>query len=150
MSEIAHATVVLASATGILIRGRSGSGKSSLAAALIRRGGRLVADDTIHLSALGGRLVATRMGVYAKSLEIRGRGIVLPPSEQSAVIRLVVDLVAPEAWERMPEADALVTELLGVRLPRQPIPERFGDALALLEAALDSLNPDWQRGLRAA
>ena len=145
-----HATVALACASGILIRGASGAGKSTLAAALIHQGGRLVADDTIHLSALGGRVVATRMGAYAESLEIHGRGIVLPPSERSAVIRLVVDLVAPDAAERMPQADGLVVQILGVSLPRQPIPERSGNAWGLLEAALDSLDPDWKRGLRPA
>lgn len=150
MSEIVHATVALAGAFGILIRGPSGSGKSTLAAALIRSGGRLVADDTVHLSALGGRIIATGMGAHAGEMEICGRGIVGAPCERSAVIRLVADLVAPEALERMPEQDELVIQIRGVSLPRQPIPERSGNALALLETALDGLDHDWKRGLRTA
>jgi serine kinase of HPr protein (carbohydrate metabolism regulator) len=150
MSETVHATVVLAGAHGILIRGPSGSGKSTLAAALIRDGARLVADDSVQLSAMGGRIVATQIGPHGGRMEVCGRGIVDASAERSAVIRLVADLVDGASLARMPEEPELHTEILGVRLPRQPIPARSAVSAALLDAALSALHLDWKRGLRSA
>jgi serine kinase of HPr protein (carbohydrate metabolism regulator) len=150
MSETVHATAVLAGAHGILIRGPSGSGKSTLAAALIKEGARLVADDSVQLSAIGGRIVAHRIGPHGSRMEVCGRGIVDAPAERSAVIRLVADLVDEVSLQRMPEEPELLTEILGVRLPRQPIPARSAVSAALLDAALAALHLDWKRGLRSA
>ena len=150
MSEIVHATAVLAGAHGILIRGPSGSGKSTLAAALIRQGARLVADDSVHLSALGNRIVATQIGPHGGRMELCGRGIVDASAERSAVIRLVADLVDHATLERMPEEPELFAEVLGIRLPRQPVPARSAVAAALLDSALGALHLDWKRGLRSA
>lgn len=150
MSEIVHATVVLAGAHGILIRGPSGSGKSTLAAALIHQGARLVADDIVQLSVLGGRIVATPIGPHDGRMEVFGRGIVDAPAERNAVIRLVADLVDPAALERMPDERELFAEILGVRLSRQPVPAHSSASAALLESTLDVLHPDWKRGLRSA
>jgi serine kinase of HPr protein (carbohydrate metabolism regulator) len=58
MSETVHATCVAIDGRGILIRGRSGAGKSDLALRLIDRGARLVSDDYTILAASGGRLRA--------------------------------------------------------------------------------------------
>jgi serine kinase of HPr protein (carbohydrate metabolism regulator) len=150
MSEIVHATAILAGAHGILIRGPSGSGKSTLAAALIRQGARLVADDSVHLSALGDRLVATQVGPHGGRMEVCGRGIVDAAAERSAVIRIVADLVDHATLERMPEESEMLTEVLGVRLPRQPLPARSAVAAALMDSALGALHLDWRRGLRSA
>jgi HPr kinase/phosphorylase len=150
VSIIVHATAVLAGAHGILIRGPSGSGKSTLAAALIREGARLVADDSVQLSALGGRIVAAPIGPHGGQMEVCGRGIVDASAEESAVIRLVVDLVDPTTLARMPEEPELSTEVLDIRLPRQPVPARSSVAAALLDSALCALHLDWKRGLRSA
>lgn len=150
MSETVHATVVLAGAHGILIRGPSGTGKSTLAAALIQQGAKLVADDSVHLSALGGRIVATQIGPYGGRMEVCGRGIVDAAVERSAVIRLVADLVDDSCLERMPDRPEFFADILGIRLPRQPLPSRSPVALAILDAALGALHLDWKRGLRSA
>jgi serine kinase of HPr protein (carbohydrate metabolism regulator) len=148
MSETLHGTAVLAGSNGVLIRGASGAGKSRLAFALIERGARLVADDRVHVSACHGRLVATGPDAIAGRLELRGRGIIAVPHEQSAVIRLVVDLVEEAELERLPEAAELSATLLGVALPRQPVPAASGDALMLVQAALRALPPHCNMGLR--
>jgi serine kinase of HPr protein (carbohydrate metabolism regulator) len=136
LSEAIHASAVLARGGGVLLRGASGAGKSTLAAALVERGARLVADDRVMLSARGGRLVATAPATIAGLLELRGLGLVAMPFERAAIIRLVVDLVPRDDWERMPEAGALHAELLGVRLPRQPVRGADPASLLLVEAAL--------------
>jgi len=150
MAETLHATAVLAGVNGLLIRGPSGSGKSSLALALIERDARLVADDRVHVAACGGRLVAGAPARISGRLELRGRGLIDVPRERNCVLRLVVDIVSDEALERMPQDDQLITMLLGIELPRQPVPAAPERALTLVGAALDALSPGGNIGLRSA
>lgn len=150
MSEAVHATAVIFGATGVLIRGASGAGKSALALALIEQGGRLIGDDRIMLSACNGRLVATAPDAVAGQIELRGRGIVNVPHEQGAVIGLVADILDEEGLERMPEPHQLTTTLLGIALPRQPVAGRTGEALRLVHAAIVALKSQSDGGLRTA
>jgi DNA helicase TIP49 (TBP-interacting protein) len=119
-----HASAVLAGARAVLIRGPSGSGKSSLACALIRAGGngtlpfvRLVGDDRVHVEAAHGRLLVRPAEALRGLIEVRGLGIRRLPFEAVAVAGLVVDLAAEDA-ERIPSARSAVTEVAGIRLPR--------------------------------
>jgi serine kinase of HPr protein (carbohydrate metabolism regulator) len=150
VSETLHGTAVLAGALGVLIRGRPGSGKSTLAASLIGRGARLIADDRVHLSACHGRLLASAPSTVAGRIELRGRGILSLSYERSAVIRLVVDCVADSDLERLPEDHHLETVILGLALPRQPVPRPSDQAAMLVEAALAALSPQCNINLRLA
>jgi HPr kinase/phosphorylase len=150
VSETVHGAALVAGAQGVLLRGRPGSGKSALAARLIGRGARLVADDRVHLSACHGRLVASAVTPLAGRLELRGRGLMPMPAERSAVIRLVVDCVAEVELERLPEEHHLTTVILGLALPRQPVPGASDQALMLVEAALAALAPQRSMNLRSA
>ncbi|MBL6851869.1 MAG: HPr kinase/phosphatase C-terminal domain-containing protein [Alphaproteobacteria bacterium] len=96
-----HATCVVYKRAGILLIGKSGSGKSDLALRLIALGARLVADDRTDLKVKNGALVATPPKVIAGLLEIRGVGIVETPNAASTRIALVVDLSGKV--ERLPE-----------------------------------------------
>lgn len=129
MSPTVHATCVVVGEAGALIRGRSGAGKSSLAAALVERAeargwfARLVADDRTRLEPHGGRLVARVPAAIAGLIERRGLGVVAAPHLAAVVVRLVVDIEdAPERW---PHADALVVDLEGASIPRLVV--RTGD-----------------------
>jgi HPr kinase/phosphorylase len=124
-----HATAVLAGSHAVLIRGPSGSGKSQLAWDLLeaaRQGklhfARLVADDRVALSAVNGRLIASVPKTIEGMIELRGSGIHRVPFETFATVGLVVDLAAEDAG-RVPNPSALQTEILGVRLPRLPVPK---------------------------
>lgn len=112
-----HATAVADPASGraVLLRGPSGSGKSDLALRLIDRGWRLVADDQVEIEARAGRLIASAPPVIAGRMEVRGLGIVAQPPFGDATVVLVVDLVAPDAIERLPEPVHCI--LAGVDLP---------------------------------
>jgi HPr kinase/phosphorylase len=149
MSETVHATALSWGRAGLLIRGASGAGKSSLALALIGRGARLVADDRVHLSACHGRLIATAPSAVAGSIELRGRGILPVPHERSAIVRLVVDIVAAEELERMPDEPHLRSEILGLGLPRQAVTGVAERAIPLIEAALGGFAPHGDMGLRS-
>lgn len=123
MSTI-HASAVLVGARAILIRGAAGSGKSSLAFALIEasQGGalpftRLIGDDRVHIEAAHGRVLVRPAEALAGLIEIRGVGIRRLPFEPVGVLRLVVDLGAPDAG-RLPAPETAVTEVAGMPLPR--------------------------------
>jgi len=110
-----HGTSVALGGGGLLLRGPSGSGKSDLALRLIDAGARLVADDQTELRRLGDALIMTAPAILAGQIEVRGIGILRVPSVNSAPLRLVVDLVAPKAIERLPEPESI--ELLGRSVP---------------------------------
>lgn len=142
-----HATAVVIGEAGVLIRGDSGSGKTSLAFALVdaaRQSGlyaAFVADDRVALTALNGRLVARCPETIAGLAERRGHGIEKVEHLPIAVIRLVADLVDPTTVVRLPEATEEETQIEGLRLPRQAIPARQTVvSLPLLRAALAEMN----------
>lgn len=77
---------------GILILGKSGSGKSELALRLIAEGASLVADDRVELFVRKGKLFARAPKTLAGLIEIRGVGIIKLPRKKDAQIALVVNL----------------------------------------------------------
>jgi serine kinase of HPr protein (carbohydrate metabolism regulator) len=134
-----HASVVLVGERGVLIRGASGSGKSSLVLGLIATEPAatwLIADDRATLTAAHGRLVVTVPPALVGLLEIRGQGIVRRPYVSPARLDLVVDLVPPETGERMPAADAETVSVEGVTLARLRLPIGCTDGPSRVRAAL--------------
>ncbi|BAE53201.1 Serine kinase of the HPr protein, regulates carbohydrate metabolism [Paramagnetospirillum magneticum AMB-1] len=73
-----------------------------------------MADDQTALDRDGEALIARPPATIAGLLEVRGLGLVRLPHLDGVALDLVVDLVAPSAVERLPEASAL--ELLGLTL----------------------------------
>lgn len=114
MSRASHqATCVSIDGRGLLIEGPPGSGKSSLALALIDRGARLVGDDGVLLEDREGRLWALPPPNITGLLEIRNVGLLNLPVEPAPIALIV--LLDPGA-ARLPETiDA--TTLLGVKVP---------------------------------
>ncbi len=111
---IVHATAVCLGARAALIRGASGSGKSSLALEMMARGASLVADDRVILrrAAEGVRLFAPEP---ARGLiEARGMGLLRAEVAASADLACVVDLDHVET-ERLPPFRETV--LLDVTVP---------------------------------
>jgi HPr kinase/phosphorylase len=139
-----HASAVLVGARAVLIRGAAGSGKSSLAFALMRAGRngtipftRLVGDDRVHIEAAHGRLLVRPADTLAGLIEIRGLGIRRVPYEPLAAVGLVADLGAMDA-ERLPAPDSAVREVAGIALPRLGV-AACTDAFGVLFAALRTL-----------
>ena len=131
-----------------MIRGPSASGKSRLALELLEaartgtlRFARLVADDRVHLEAIGGRLLARPPEALAGLIEVRGVGLLRVAHEPRAVIGLVVDLDAPDA-ERLPTADQRRTEINGISLPRLPVAKDLAARPSVL-ALLNSTANNW-------
>lgn len=120
MSVNLHASAVaFGPQRGVLILGPSGSGKSSLAMALIGQGAQLVADDQVFLCADQGALFARPPRPIEGLIEVRGLGLLRVAFRRLVRLVLAVDLAAPA--QRLPEASVRV--LAGVTLsclPGQP------------------------------
>ena len=71
-----HGCMVDMRGVGVLIMGKSGSGKSETAIGLLERGASLVADDMVRIKSVGGELVATAPDLSRGYMEIRGIGII--------------------------------------------------------------------------
>lgn len=99
-----HGTLVDISGVGVLLRGKSGIGKSEVALELVRRGHQLVADDRVdYYEREIGNIIGESPKLLAKHLEIRGVGIVnvvklfgASAFKENKRIMLIVDLVSFE------------------------------------------------------
>ena len=110
-----HGTLLDISGVGVLIRGKSGLGKSEVALELVRRGHQLVADDRVDIYQRElGVLVGEAPEILQKYLEIRGIGIVnvvqlfgARAFKENKKIMLVIDL---EPWNTANNYDRLGLE----------------------------------------
>jgi HPr kinase/phosphorylase len=136
-----HASAIKVGDLAVLIRGPSGSGKSRLAFDLIMAGRSgvleravLVGDDRVHLATLGREIEVRPAPALAGLIEIRGLGIRRCDFVEHATVGLVVDLDAADG-ERLPPAESLKIDILGVEIPRIPIGRDYSP-LPLVVAAL--------------
>ena len=113
-SLIIHATCVDINGSGVLIVGRSGSGKSSLAINLLALGSKLVADDQCELVRKNNRCRISKPASLPKSIEIRGVGLVSVPMVSETSLDWVVNMDKSEK-ERMPTPR--FTEIGGHKVP---------------------------------
>lgn len=102
----------------VLIRGKSGSGKSDLALRVLSLGGWLISDDQVVLKKKSRVLLASAPKTIKGLLEVRGVGIckikeVLP----SAILMLVVDLVPQKLVPRLPQEE--FETIGGIRVVRR-------------------------------
>lgn len=114
MSVVRQAGCVAIGGRGVLIEGKPGSGKSSLALVLIDRGAVLVGDDGVLLDVAGDGLIAAPHPHTAGKLEVRNVGLIEMPTSPPVAIALVIRLDA-EAPRFIEAAEVITIE--GVALP---------------------------------
>jgi HPr kinase/phosphorylase len=129
-----HASAVALGESGVLIRGASGTGKSSLALALVDawtiRGGfaSLVSDDRVAYTIVNGRAVLSAHPATAGLVEWRGLGLLSQPHEIKAVLKLIIDLEigsADSGEPRLPNQSELCCDFNALKsLPRLRLPAR--------------------------
>ncbi len=128
---LANVTAVSLNGKGILIEGKPGSGKSSLALSLIDRGAQLIGDDAIQLELRGPEIWASPPPNIAGLIEVRGLGLVEMPMCE-APIHLILQLGPKPA--RMPETGT--KSLLGALIPTLPIEAGVPNQALIAELAL--------------
>lgn len=111
-----QASAVAVGGHALLIEGPPGSGKSSLALALIDRGAGLIGDDGVTLTCAGGVLIATPPPRIGGLLEVRGIGLVRMEVAPPAPVALILTLGGPVP-ERLPEPPLPVRVIAGVAVP---------------------------------
>lgn len=124
MSATPHqATCVAINGRGVLIEGPPGSGKSSLALALIDRGATLVGDDGVLLETRGDRLWAMPPPHITGLLEIRNVGLVtMPAAEAPIALAIRLDATAPRHIEQAETAERAGLSIPSVALwPDSPV-----------------------------
>lgn len=127
---VLHASCVAWGTRAVLIRGRSGSGKSALALDLLAWGCALVADDRVALRREGGTVVAGCPASIRGLIEARGVGLLRADPAEGAAVEVIADLDRAET-ERLPPWRA--DTLLGVPIPLLHKPATGGFAPALLQ-----------------
>ena len=123
MSEhepLVQASAVAINGRAIMITGRPGAGKSSLALALIDRGAQLIGDDGVLLARSGETVIASPPPNIRGKLEIHGVGIV-EMEPVSAPLALILDL--DDEPERLPKA-AAARSILDCAIPCLPFDAR--------------------------
>lgn len=137
-----HGVLVDINGVGVLIRGQSGIGKSETALELVKRGHRLVADDSVEIRQEDfDSLIGSSPPLIEHLLEIRGLGIidVMSLFGAGAVINykkisLVINL---ETWDQKTAydrigADVETMKIMDVDIPVATIPIRPGRNLAVI------------------
>lgn len=114
---VLSASAVAIGRLALAIEGPPGSGKSSLALALIDRGAVLIGDDGVTLTRERDHLMAGPPPNIDGLIELHGVGLfelpVAPPCPLALILSLGVE------GDRLPEA-ALQREILGVGIPCLP------------------------------
>lgn len=117
MMPARQASCVAIGGRAVLIEGAPGSGKSSLALALIDRGAELIGDDGVLVEPRGGALHALPHPNTRGLIEVRNVGIVTMPARDDAPVALALwlDEEAPRFIDR---AETLLVEGISVPLIR--------------------------------
>ena len=139
----AHGCMLEYRGIGVLIKGKSGSGKSETAIGLVERGGALIADDHVKIRNVNGKLTAFTDDFSRGFIEMRGIGIInvtniygLGSIRPDAPLDLIVNL---RPYSDLNEVDRLgitreTENVLGVDIPIVDIPVAPGRDTARLVA----------------
>jgi len=145
MPDTIHASAFQFNGRGILLRGASNSGKSSITlkmiddAALSRQSCDLVADDQVILEKRDGTLCAKAPDTLFGLIEVRGIGVVNVNGKRQCSIDLIVDLVPREHLERLPDQSEETARLHGVNIRRICIAERNPDACTIIRTVINTI-----------
>lgn len=135
-----HGVLVDVYGEGLLIMGNSGIGKSEAALELIKRGHRLVADESVEIKRISDdSLIGIAPDITRHLIELRGIGVIdvktlfgVESVKNSQAIDLIIKL---EEWDKNKtydnyELDEQYTELLGNKVRCYTIPMGIGRNLA--------------------
>lgn len=139
-----HGVLMRVDGCGVLITGRAGSGKSSLALALMARGHSLVADDAPELQRDGDRLTGRCPPMLRGLLHCPAMGVVDVQAlygagawREATDIHLIITLCDAVASTTDLGGQWHTTSLCGVEVPTLPLlPNRLIEPAVHIEAAV--------------
>ena len=131
-----HSTSVVIEDLGVLIRGKSGIGKSDLALRLIASGATLISDDLTICKKIGDYLYLYPHSETKGLLEVRDIGIMTVPYVENIKLTLVVELVE-EQFERIPRI--MSRNILGMKFPKIKIFGKSSSAVAKIKIKLNQI-----------
>jgi HPr kinase/phosphorylase len=137
-----HGVLVEIYGIGVLITGQSGVGKSETALELVKRGHRLVADDSVEIRQQDYEyLIGTSPEILEHMLEIRGLGIIdvmtlfgagaVRTRKQISVVMTLDIYEETKQYDRL-GLDEETIQIMDVQIPRFTIPVRPGRNLAVI------------------
>ena len=155
-----HGVLVEVYGEGVLITGESGIGKSETALELIKRGHRLIADDSVEIRRLDkNTLLGNAPENIRYYMELRGIGIInarylygIGAVKSEANIDMVIKL---EPWQEGKAYDRLGLDdetetILGVSKPSMVVPVRPGRNIAMILEVAAMNNRQKKMGYNAA
>lgn len=131
MQLMAHGSMVDVYGVGILLKGKSGIGKSEIALDLVERGHRLVADDVVMLTKKENVLMASSTEMNKHFMEIRGLGIIdvlsmfgIRAVRYQKRLEIIIELTL---WDENQNVERTglnhdFTTVLGLKIPRVQLP----------------------------
>lgn len=140
--KLIHGVLMEIYGTGVLIKGRSGIGKSECALELIKRGHRFIADDAVEIKRLDNNsIIGVSPGNIRNFLELRGLGILdiktifgISAIKSLQKIDLIIELID---WSLYHSKDRLFIktkseEIFGVKIPLLNIPVNSGRSVPVI------------------
>jgi HPr kinase/phosphorylase len=135
-----HGVLLDVLGVGVLLKGKSGIGKSEVALDLVVRGHRLIADDIVNIRQRGA-VYGSGSGIIRHHMEIRGLGIInikdlfgISAVRDAKKIELVIELAewdVNEEYDRL-GLDELTHKILDAELPMIRLPVRPGRSIATI------------------
>ena len=108
-----YGTSVAIEDRGLLIIGKSGSGKSDLALRLIDSGATLISDDQTVCKKVNKEIFLFSIEKICGLIEVRGIGIIKVPYVENVKLKMIIELT-DAVTERMPEK--INKKLFGVKV----------------------------------
>ena len=142
-----HGVLMNIFGVGVLIRAKSGMGKSEIALELIKKGHILIADDRVDIARIHNKIIGESPELLKDMLEIRGLGIInvtqmfgIAASAPRCELKLVIDLLRwdfGKEYNRAGNDEEFFETMFGIDIPKIVFPVREGRSMAeLIETAV--------------
>lgn len=141
MQLMVHGSMVDVYGIGILLKGKSGIGKSEIALDLVERGHRLVADDVVMLTKKSNVLMASATEMNKHFMEIRGLGIIdvlsmfgIRAVRYQKRLEIIIELALWEESKNVERTglDHDFSTVLGLDIPRVQLPITPGKNITVI------------------
>ncbi len=135
-----HSTSIVFEDNGLMILGKSGSGKSDLALRLIDSGATLISDDITICRKINSQIFLFSPEETKGLLEVREVGVITVPYVENIRLNLIARLVDEEIT-RMPKPENL--RILGIKIPKFRINGRNPSSIVKVKVKLNEIK-NWK------